>query len=209
MIASDHPRLDRILVVGCGSGLEAAILAQRLGAKVTGIDVMTSFDPIAARHARLLTCDARSLPFRAETFDYVYSFHALEHIPQPSLAVREMHRVLRPDGGFFVGTPNRSRLVGYVGSKGATLRQKIAWNTIDWRARLRGQFRNDLGRTPGSPRPSSVRCCVRSFLAAGKTLNATTVSSTGAGATKFDSSSRSVSAGGCFQASTLGRKDRT
>lgn len=141
--------LRRLLVVGCGSGLEAAILAQRLGTEVIGIDIEPCFDPQASMHSRLLVCDGRSQAFPRDCFDFVYSFHALEHIPQPLAAIREIHRVLRPAGAFFVGTPNRSRLIGYIGSKTATLRQKVRWNFHDWRARLSGRFRNELGAHAG------------------------------------------------------------
>jgi ubiquinone/menaquinone biosynthesis C-methylase UbiE len=149
MIASDFHDVRRLLVVGCGSGLEAAILAERLGVEVVGIDIEISFLPHAAERARLLTCDARSLPFGADTFDFAYSFHALEHIPEPQRALDEVRRVLRSGGGYFIGTPNRSRLVGYLGSKNASMRQKIGWNAEDWRARLAGRFRNEYGAHAG------------------------------------------------------------
>ena len=139
----------KLLVVGCGSGIEAAILACNLNADVTGIDVRESFEPVAASMARLLYGDAMSMPFGDDSFDFVYSYHALEHIPDPEKALSEMSRVLRPKGGFWVGTPNRLRFLGYVGSKDATLSQKIQWNYIDWKARLKGRFRNEYGAHAG------------------------------------------------------------
>ena len=57
-IASARPRT---LAVGCGSGLEAAILAQELEATVTGIDSQASFDPIAAERIELRRGDATCL----------------------------------------------------------------------------------------------------------------------------------------------------
>src|SRR5690606_17037057 len=83
------------------------------------------------------------------SFDFVYSFHALEHIPQYRTALREIHRVLKPDGGYLIGTPNRSRLVGYLGARNASLAEKIRWNVADWKAMLRGEFRNELGAHAG------------------------------------------------------------
>lgn len=52
----------KVLVVGCGSGYEAAALALGLNAKVSGIDIREEFDPVAACHATLLRADAERLP---------------------------------------------------------------------------------------------------------------------------------------------------
>src|SRR5215213_3080215 len=75
--------IKNLLVVGCGDGVEAAILATKLSTKVTGIDVTDSFDPAADQIANLQIGDAMSLEFRDESFDFVFSYHALEHISDP------------------------------------------------------------------------------------------------------------------------------
>jgi SAM-dependent methyltransferase len=144
-----HPApIAKMLVVGCGNGREAHALANALRCDVTGIDLRTDFDPQAAAGVRLLTADATALPFAAGEFDFIYSYHVLEHIPRYRDALSEMNRVLAPGGGLWIGTPNRARLVGYVGSA-ASLRRKLAWNATDWSQRLRGRFRNELGAHAG------------------------------------------------------------
>lgn len=152
LIMDIHPRIFRLLVVGCGSGIEAAILAQRLDADVTGIDVSDRFNSEAAAVADLRVGDATRLDFPDRHFDFVYSFHAIEHVDRPGLAISEMARVMKADGGYWIGTPNRSRLFGYLGSKSATLGQKLRWNVNDWRARMKGRFRNELGAHAGFTR---------------------------------------------------------
>lgn len=139
----------QVLVVGCGSGIEAAILARQLDARVVGIDLNDRFDPSAAQFARLQQGDACSLDFNNECFDLVYSYHALEHIPNHRQALREMCRVLKVGAWYCVGTPNRSRVVGYLGSANVSLLDKLKWNYDDWCARLAGRFRNDLGAHAG------------------------------------------------------------
>jgi SAM-dependent methyltransferase len=141
--------IRRLLVVGCGSGVEAATLAQELGVQVVGIDLHGAFDPAAAAAVDLRQGDATRLEFADGSFDFVYSYHVLEHIPEYGRALEEMRRVLAAGGGFLIGTPNRSRLVGYLGSSGVSLRDKLAWNFADWKARLRGRFRNELGAHAG------------------------------------------------------------
>ncbi|MHB8390204.1 MAG: class I SAM-dependent methyltransferase [Acidobacteriaceae bacterium] len=142
-------RPERLLVVGCGSGAEAAILGHELGAQVIGIDLNPEFDPKAAAEVDLRVADATSLPFENEYFDFVYSYHALEHIPDFRRALREMRRVLTRDGGWYVGTPNRSRFAGYIGNDEVPLRVKLLWNWIDWKKRVKGQFRNECGAHAG------------------------------------------------------------
>lgn len=141
--------IRRVLVVGCGSGKEAAILAAGLGATAVGIDLQDVFDPLAAIAADLRRGDATCLEFPDCSFDFVFSYHVLEHIPDYTRALEEMHRVLAEGGAYCIGTPNRRRVVGYLGSPDATWRDRFAWNLADWKARLRGRFRNEFGAHAG------------------------------------------------------------
>ena len=152
ILASEEPLAGKkALVVGCGSGVEAAVLSTELGADVTGIDISEEFDAEARRRVRLMWGDATSLDFENGSFDLVYCFHVLEHISNPAAALAEMARVLRDDGVCWMGTPNRLRLVGYLGAA-ATPREKLKWNMDDWCAKLRGRFRNELGAHAGFSR---------------------------------------------------------
>jgi len=141
--------IRRLLVVGCGSGLEAAVLGRQLQCNVVGIDLDGKFSPAASAVVSLEVGDATAMRFGHGSFDYVYSYHALEHIPNFRKALDEMSRVLADGGGYCVGTPNSARLIGYLGSKDATLSEKVTWNIGDWRARMRGRFRNEFGAHAG------------------------------------------------------------
>lgn len=141
--------IKKLLVVGCGSGLEAAILAQQLGAEVFGIDIEDNFDEQALQFAKLQTGDAMNLSFADESFDFVFSYHALEHIENPNKALLEIHRVLKTGGGFWIGTPNKLRIVGYIGGKKTSVLQKVKWNLMDWQAKLAGKFENRFGAHAG------------------------------------------------------------
>ena len=153
LISEIHTKpIEKLLVVGCGSGLEAAILAQRLGADVTGIDIEDKFDRTASTLCDLKKGDAMALDFGDGEFDFVFSYHALEHIDEPAAALGEMHRVLNAGGGFWIGTPNKDRLVGYIGGKNTSLSEKVRWNMLDWRMRLAGKFENKLGAHAGFTR---------------------------------------------------------
>lgn len=159
-----RPDPARILVVGCGSGHEAGILARGFGAATVGIDVQdeAGFDREGSRPAELRTMDARELAFDDASFDLVYSFHALEHIPEPRRALREMARVLRPGGTYFIGVPNKARLLGYIGGAAST-REKILWNIEDLRKRLRGEWSNEAGAHAGFARQDLMGLCSEAF----------------------------------------------
>ncbi len=48
-----------------------------------------------------------ALPFKSGVFDVVSANMVVEHLEQPDLVLREIHRVLRPGGHFLFHTPNR------------------------------------------------------------------------------------------------------
>lgn len=154
--------VDRVLVVGCGNGHEAVVLADYFDAEVTGIDLADGFDPAAAERVDLRLMDATRLEFADDTFDLVYSFHALEHIDDPDLALQEMRRVLKPNGVYCIGTPNRSRIIGYIGST-TDLATKIRWNLGDFSMRLRGKWRNEDGAHAGFTKEELGEKCERAF----------------------------------------------
>ena len=150
-----RPRLEqrevrRGAVIGCGKGDEVVFLQRELHSPcVVGLDVAPSFSPAARAGAKLILADAKQLPFPPSAFDFVVSIHSLEHVGDPVVALAEITRVLRPGGWFYVGVPNRHRLVGYLGSFDATLWQKLTWNLLDYGQRLRGRFQNELGAHVG------------------------------------------------------------
>ncbi len=89
----------RILVVGGGTiGSGAGLLYAD-----PRVDVL-AFDVYASRHVQLLA-DAHQIPFRDGVFDAVWIQAVLEHVLDPATVVSEIHRVLRPGGIVFAGTP--------------------------------------------------------------------------------------------------------
>lgn len=46
-----------------------------------------------------------NITFEDNTFDFIYNFHVLEHVPDDIKAMSELHRVLKDDGVCFVAVP--------------------------------------------------------------------------------------------------------
>jgi SAM-dependent methyltransferase len=100
----DQFKGKRLLEVGCGMGTDLLQFA-RGGAHVTGVDLTPRSIEISKHHMSLYgergdfaNADCERLPFADESFDVVYSNGVLHHTPDTEGAVREIHRVLRPDG---------------------------------------------------------------------------------------------------------------
>jgi len=109
-------RNKKILEVGCGMGMDLLQFAKR-GAKVVGIDLVSYHIELAqelfkmkisSRNYEIFQADAESLPFKNESFDLVYSFGVLHHTPNIKKAIREIWRVLKPDGKVMVGLYHRN-----------------------------------------------------------------------------------------------------
>jgi SAM-dependent methyltransferase len=93
-----------VLDVGCGAGVEVVRFA-RGGASVVGVDVSPQAARLAARNlsqqglaAPVLAADGERLPFRNESFDFVYAHGVVQYAADDRLVVRECRRVLRPGG---------------------------------------------------------------------------------------------------------------
>ena len=94
-----------VLEAAPGPGYLAVELAKLGPYRVTGIDISESFVRIASEHAAregvdvmFRQGDAAALPFPDETFDFTVCRAAFKNFSDPTGALREMHRVLRPGG---------------------------------------------------------------------------------------------------------------
>jgi SAM-dependent methyltransferase len=98
----------RILESGCGTGRWMAFF-QKLGNRAFGVD--DSWGPlrVAREHdpgMNLARANALATPFRTGSFDAAFSSYVAEHFEDgPEVLFREIHRVLKPGGLFFVVVP--------------------------------------------------------------------------------------------------------
>lgn len=94
---------QRVLDVACGTGVLTRAAAARAGPKgsVTGLDLSPRMLAVAeslSPNLRWRQGSAEALPFPDASFDAVVSQFGLMFVPDPSLALREMMRVLVPGG---------------------------------------------------------------------------------------------------------------
>jgi len=106
-----------ILDIGCATGCLLDKLREK-GWQTTGVEISASQAEYGRQKRNL---DIRSLPLEENSFpdnhfDVVHASHLIEHLNDPSSLVREVYRILKPGGHFFVTTPNiagfQARLFG-------------------------------------------------------------------------------------------------
>ena len=100
---------DRVLDVGCGTGILARIVRERAGAHthVEGVDV----SPLMIGKARTIAPEitwheagVEKMPFADKSFDVVLCQQAFQFFPDREAASREMHRVLKSGGRVAIST---------------------------------------------------------------------------------------------------------
>lgn len=103
------------LELGVGSG----VFASRLGASI-GIDPSLNMLFIAKqRRVTVLRTVGEHLPFRNEVFDYVLIVNTLCFLEEPSVAIKEAHRVLKNNGGMILcDVPKDSSWGRFIEEKG-------------------------------------------------------------------------------------------
>lgn len=101
----------RILESGCGTGRWMAFF-ERLGHRAYGVDDSPGPLRVAHRHRpsmRLARGDAVQSPFLDQSFDVVFSSYVAEHFEDGPIALlREIHRILKPNGLLLLIVPYNS-----------------------------------------------------------------------------------------------------
>ncbi len=98
-----------LLDVSCGEGHLLKWASRLYDVDGWGIDLSTVALQISqqqASRARLARCDGMALPFASHSFDYVANLGSLEHYADIPQGVREMVRVMKPDGMAAIQLPN-------------------------------------------------------------------------------------------------------
>lgn len=107
----------RVLDYGCGSGIDSVEFA-RNGAIVTAVDITDNAMSLTKALAEeagvrliVLKVNGQAIPFKDETFDCIYSFGCLHHIPDAERTLKGMHRVLKIGGTIMAMLYHRDSLL--------------------------------------------------------------------------------------------------
>ena len=139
------------LNVGCGEGQMISRLFQSgMRHKITAMDI----DPVRIAFAHLhnpvcdyVRADIFHLPFKSRAFDYVIATEILEHLSNPSVALKEIARVAKPNAPVILSVPHEPF---------------FQWGNV-----VRGKHWKQRGRTPSHVQfwsRSEFRRVIRNFI---------------------------------------------
>ena len=115
--------LTYCLDVGCGTGnllLKLASHCLNVNGHAVGLDIsIHMLHKLKSKLSKLglnncvdvVLCNAQALPFREEIFNMVGFYSVLHHVPNPDIALVEVHKVLAKDGILLIDhEPNSKRV---------------------------------------------------------------------------------------------------
>ncbi len=122
MLTIDFKRIDwksgdRILDMGCGEGRHSIGVAYHCpNTTVVALDLSfedlssakkrhKDFDNTSLNHCLYLQGNGYTLPFADNCFDHIICSEVLEHVPNYTTILSELHRVLKPGGSLNVSVP--------------------------------------------------------------------------------------------------------
>jgi 2-polyprenyl-6-hydroxyphenyl methylase/3-demethylubiquinone-9 3-methyltransferase len=105
-----------IIDIGCGGGILSESMA-RLGATVTGIDVVPKGLRVAKQHSmeqrldiEYINCSAEEMSRLEQQYDVVLNMEVVEHVVELPTFIRSCAQLAKPDGITFIATINRNFL---------------------------------------------------------------------------------------------------
>ena len=109
VLAAVRPEPALVLDFGCGQGRLTGLLGEAFPkARISGTDISAKALALAAAkhpgHEFLPLKEGRG-PFAPASFDLVFSYHVLEHVPDLAAALAEMARLTRPGGALVACLP--------------------------------------------------------------------------------------------------------
>ncbi|NMC52654.1 MAG: class I SAM-dependent methyltransferase [Chloroflexi bacterium] len=104
-------RKDRVLEIGCGTGLVTLGVAPHVK-QIEGVDIAPQMIAIAQRKAaqqgvknvQFQVYDGYALPYEDASFDAVLLFNILHIVKEPHTPLREARRLLKPGGSLITAT---------------------------------------------------------------------------------------------------------
>lgn len=103
LINSYHPKKGSLLDVGAGTG-DFLVTAKDQGWQTTGIEPNENAKKLAISKGISFQNSIESI--EKEQFDVITMWHVLEHVPDVVHQIKELKRLLKPEGTIIIAVPN-------------------------------------------------------------------------------------------------------
>jgi len=144
--AMDFPPEASVLEIGCGRGVGARLILKEFGPsriQVTDLDLemlkKSRKYPGPGRHerVRLVAADALLLPYPSGSFDAVFGFGVIHHVVAWREALKELARLLRPGGFYFLEELYPSLYANFLTKRILLHPKQERFEANSWRQALR------------------------------------------------------------------------
>lgn len=134
-IVSLVPPATRVLEFGCATGYMSAVLKNRLGCTVVGVEIDRDAAALAEQHTeRVIVGDAEKIDYAAELageeFDVVLLADVLEHLKEPADVLRRVRPFVAENGVIVASIPNIAHASVRLALLGGEFRYR-EWGLLD------------------------------------------------------------------------------
>ena len=96
---------SKILDIGCNRGrFLQSVRDLNKNCELYGVDIDPKIKNLKIENCSFHVCGVEKLPFEDKYFDNVFALSTLEHIPELDYAVKEISRILKPEGSVILST---------------------------------------------------------------------------------------------------------
>jgi 2-polyprenyl-3-methyl-5-hydroxy-6-metoxy-1,4-benzoquinol methylase len=103
LINSQQPNRGRILDIGAGTG-DFLLVAKNDGWQTVGVEPSEKAKAIAIKKG--VSFVEKTIELENNSFDVISMWHVLEHVPNLENQIKELKRLLKPNGTLIIAVPN-------------------------------------------------------------------------------------------------------
>ena len=129
---ADIRREEKILDVGCGTGIFLPILKEAVGKKGKVVALDFSFNMLKrakekfGKKFKYIQADVENMPLKNSSFHKVISFNSFPHFSNKKNALSEIWRVLKPGGSLLIAhDTSRKKVNSFHRKVGGTVRNDV------------------------------------------------------------------------------------
>ena len=104
--------MKSIIEIGCGPG---NFLMKCIGVEIDSYGTEYNLDAVkVAKERGIKILNSEELKFKSGSFDGVFCFHVLEHVPDPREFIKFLIKIVKPGGKICISVPNQDGPIKFI-----------------------------------------------------------------------------------------------